>query len=90
MHFADAMMFLVASFVLAAFDIQKAEVDGKVITPVVAQSTGAVRYVCTAPMCCSWLNGLMWSSHPLPFKCSIKPRSPDVETLVRAAMEDST
>ena len=43
MHVADATMFIVTSSVLAAFDIQKAVVNGKVVTPAVAQSSGTIR-----------------------------------------------
>ncbi|KAJ3545484.1 hypothetical protein NM688_g5618 [Phlebia brevispora] len=67
-YVADAMIFIIAANVLAAFDISAPVENGVPVLPMPEQSSSII-------------------SHPLPFNCTIKPRSANAEAIVRAAME---
>ncbi|KAF9497559.1 cytochrome P450 [Pleurotus eryngii] len=62
---ADASVFIATAMTLATLKISKVVEDGKVVTPVVDQTTGTI-------------------SHPIPFKCSIEPRSEKATALIFA------
>ncbi|THH12729.1 hypothetical protein EW146_g7425 [Bondarzewia mesenterica] len=71
MRFADASLFLQCATVLAVFNITKAVSEkGVVIEPVVEYTSGT---------------GTYRTSHPKPFKCSIKPRSAKAEALIMSS-----
>ena len=92
-HVADATVFLAISSVLATLHISRVIEDGKEVVPVHESSSGGIWSVFTATKCLYALSGLntrdyIASSHPLPFKCSVKPRSANVEHLIHVATED--
>ena len=83
MHVADASIFLSVTNVLSVFDISKAVENGVEVVPEIAVTSGVIRLVYL-------LNGrnrqnlknLFSFSHPIPFKCNVKPRSAKAESLI--------
>ncbi|KAJ7780051.1 hypothetical protein DFH07DRAFT_730128, partial [Mycena maculata] len=72
-HMANSSVWIAAVLVLAAFDITKAVgADGQVMEPSYEYLFPRARVVC---------------SLPLPFKCSIKPRSQKAVELIRATVK---
>jgi len=67
---------------LAAFDISKAVENGVEITPEVDPTSGTIRYVASNRVRGADLD-IHTSSHPKPFKCSIKPRSAKALELIQ-------
>lgn len=67
---------------LAVFDVTKAVENGIVIEPVHDYTTGTIRYISSV------LHTLRQShrlySHPVPFQCSIRPRSEKAISLILA------
>ncbi|KAK7061420.1 cytochrome P450 [Favolaschia claudopus] len=59
MHLADAYLFITAVMTLSVFNISKSIENGKVIVPIHENTRGTIRLV----------------AHPVPFQCSISPRS---------------
>ena len=84
-HFAEVGYWTITSSMIAAFDILKAlDADGKEIDIPLEFVHGFVRYVSfflypAMDFICMLL------SHPKPFKCSIKARSPDLARLISHA-----
>jgi cytochrome P450 len=65
---ADASVFITCAMTLATFDVKKLVKDGKIIEPVIDQTTGTV-------------------SHPVPFECTIQPRSAKAVSLIMASQD---
>ena len=85
-HIAFSTFWLTAATILATFNLSKAvDKDGRVIEPSGEYSTGMVRWV--KPQSVKMQSDESWNSHPLPFDCSIKPRSPITEELIRSAVD---
>ena len=86
-HVADATVFLAVSSVLATLHISRVIEDGKEVVPVHESSSGGIWSVFTVAKCLYALSGLntrdyIASSHPLPFKCNIRPRSNKASQLI--------
>ncbi|KAK7046397.1 cytochrome P450 [Favolaschia claudopus] len=88
-HMADAGLWVAIASILASFDITKAmDEHGREIEPSYEFDAGFIKYVslslmlCSKPMC-----GILYSA-PLPFKCSIQPRSQKMAELVRATGQE--
>ncbi|KAG5650875.1 hypothetical protein H0H81_010675 [Sphagnurus paluster] len=85
----SAVWITIASLV-AAFDIGKAvDADGNVIEPSYEYTTtGLIQWVeFLYPLSMSLIEVRPVSSAPLPFECSIKPRSPQAEILIRETLD---
>ncbi|KAF7367944.1 hypothetical protein MSAN_00859500 [Mycena sanguinolenta] len=79
--FADTFIFLICSTVLSLFNINKASKNGVVVEPAVGQTSGTVRFVSAVTS----IYELVWSlnhSRPLPFACTVVPRSDDARSLI--------
>jgi hypothetical protein len=71
--------------ILATFDITKAVgEDGQVIEPTYEYFAGMV--VCVPCFLNCQTDSLYRNSQPLPFKCSIKPRSEKAAALIKASL----
>ena len=87
-HIAFSTFWLTAGSILATFNLSKAvDKDGRVIEPSSEYSTGLIRWVNFQAASQLKCNLKSWNSHPLPFGCSIKPRSPIAEELIRSAVD---
>ena len=85
-HIGFSTVWLTAATILATFNLSKAvDKDGRVIEPSSEYSTGMIR--CVKPQSVKMHSDESWNSHPLPFGCSIKPRSPVAEELIRSAVD---
>ncbi|KAG5637844.1 hypothetical protein H0H81_002981 [Sphagnurus paluster] len=87
-YMAFSAIWIAIASMIATLDISKAVDDnGKIIEPSYEYVSALVRYA-TYPRApgFSFLmkNYITVPSSPLPFKCSIKPRSPQAESLIRA------
>lgn len=79
---ADSTIWLMDAMTLATFDIAMAQDEhGRNIVPEVSYSGGLVRCVFFS-MRITLIGEI--PSHPLPFKCTIKPRSSRAAALIEA------
>ena len=81
MHLADNSIYITIATILATFNITKEKgPDGKEIYPE-TDFVGFVRSVQSEKLQrCAWAKKKF--SHPLPFRCSIKPRSDAAARLI--------
>ena len=80
---ANASVYLSCVMTLAVFNVTKCVEDGKIIEPVDESTDGTISYVLFVSIII--LRHLyVLPSHPKPFKCSIVPRNPKAEALIRS------
>lgn len=83
MFFAMNSIFIGVATMLYVFDISKAKDEkGDDILPEV-DFRGFIRYVSVLQSCRPMLTHL--DSHPVPFKCDIRPRSTEAASLIARA-----
>jgi hypothetical protein len=86
-HMAQESVWLAVSSIIAAFDISKSvDENGNVIEPTHEYLQSLIWCVGTRPRITFYL--IFISSMPLPFTCSINPRSEEIERLIRASSHD--
>ena len=88
---AESTMFITVATTLSVFKISPVKESGKYVTPVAEQTDGLIRYPPLVQFPAfsdnQFYSLLSVASHPVSFKCDIKPRCARAEALVRAAIE---
>ena len=83
MLFSDESLWLTSAASLTVFDISKAVENGVEITPEFDPSSNSIRYVSGIVLLYFAAGFDACTSHPKPFKCSIRARSPRALELIQ-------
>ena len=86
-HLASSAVWLTVATILATFNLSKAvDEDGKVIEPCVECGGDSLTLWVKSQSVKNQSNS-SWNSRPLPFECSMKPRSDVAERLIRSVVD---
>ena len=86
-HIAISTIWITAASILTTFNISKCmDKDGRVIEPSREYSPSIIRSV-KLVQSVTLKSDQLSNSHPLPFECSIKPRSHVAEGLIRSVVD---
>lgn len=90
-YLAETSLFVTIASILAAFNIEKdTDANGKLITPPLEYTSGAIRFVqFILHINMASFDRYSRSSHPVPFDCTITPRSKKAEAVVLQSSKQS-
>lgn len=85
MQLAELSLSLTVAAMLSVFDIMKPIVNGQVVEPSMETNKNVVK--CVYWSIISQCTHSVPASHPMPFECDIRPRSPKAAALVTSTYE---